>query len=79
MERNLRERGFWNKHDPEDLECKPRRTRGGHEGGGRAHPYRAHPLSRGPLGRPPTYFFLIYIPMYPKNIQGANEKQFPPP
>ena len=37
------------------------------------------PLSRGPLGRPPTYFFLIYIPTYPENIQGANEKLFPPP
>ena len=37
------------------------------------------PLSRGPLGRPTTYFFLLYIPMYPENIQGANEKQFSPP
>ena len=42
-------------------------------------PYWARPLSRGPLGRPPTYFFLLYIPTYPENIQGANEKQFPPP
>ena len=38
-----------------------------------------HPLSRGPLGRPPTYFFLLYIPTYPENIRGANEKLFPPP
>ena len=37
------------------------------------------PLSRGPLRRPPTYFFLLYIPTYPENIQGANEKLFPPP
>ena len=37
------------------------------------------PLSHGPLGRPPTYFFLLYISTYPENIQGANEKQFPPP
>ena len=37
------------------------------------------PLSRGPLGRPPTYFFLLYKPTYPENIQGANETQFPPP
>ena len=36
-------------------------------------------LSHGPLGRPPTYFFLLYIPTYPENIQGANEKQGPPP
>ena len=46
---------------------------------GGAPPYWARPLSRGPLGRPPTYFFLLYIPTYPENIQGANEKQFPPP
>ena len=32
-----------------------------------------------PLERPPTYFFLLYIPTYPENIEGANEKQFPPP
>ena len=76
---NLRQRDFWNKRDPEDLECNPRSIRGGHEGGWRAHPYRARPLSHGPLGRPPTYFFLLYIPMYPENIQGANETQFPPP
>ena len=37
------------------------------------------PLSRGPLGHPQTYFFLIYKPTYPKNIQGADETQFPPP
>ena len=76
---NLRERDFWNKRDPEDLECKSRSRWGGHEGGGRAHPYKARPLSRGPLGRPPTYLFLLYIPTYPENIRGANEKLFPPP
>ena len=42
-------------------------------------PYRACPLSRGPLGRPPTYFFLLYIPTYPENIQEHHETQFPPP
>ena len=26
----------------------------------------AHPLPRGPLVAPPTYFFLLYIPTYPK-------------
>ena len=41
-------------------------------------PTRRAPLSHGPLERPPTYFFLLYIPTYPENIQGANEKQFPP-
>ena len=37
----------------------------------------AHP--RGPLERPPTYFFLLYIPMYPENIRSDHEKLFPPP
>ena len=75
---NLRERDFWNKCDPEDFEYKSRSNRGGHKGGGRPPTGRA-PLSRGSLGRPPTYFFLLYIPTYPKNIKGANGKQFPPP
>ena len=74
---SLRERDFWNERDPEDLECKSRSSRGLHEIG--APPYRARPLSRGPLDRPPTYSFLLYIPTYPKNIQGADETQFPPP
>ena len=38
----------------------------------------ARPHPRGPLAAPPTYFFLLYKPMYPENIQGANETQFPP-
>ena len=41
-----------------------------------AHPYRARPLSRGPLGQPPTYFFLLYKPTYPENIQGATKNTF---
>ena len=77
-ERNLRRRDFWNERDPEDLECKSRSNQGGQEIGGRTHPPGRAPLSRGPLGRPPTYFFLLYIPTYPENIQGANEEQFPP-
>ena len=79
MEWNLRERDFWNEHDPEDLECKSRSSRGGHEGGGHTHPYWTRPLSRGPLGCPPTYLFLLYIPTYPENIKGDHEKLFPPP
>ena len=75
---NLRERDFWNERDPEDLECKSRNSRSLH-GIGRHPPYRARPLSRGPLGQPPTYFFLLYIPTYPENIQEHHETQFPPP
>ena len=37
------------------------------------------PLFHGPLGRPPTYFFLLYKPMYPENIQEPPEEVFPPP
>ena len=33
---NLRERYFWNKHDPGDLEWMSRSSRGGHEGARRA-------------------------------------------
>ena len=33
---NLLEHDFWNERDPEDLECKPRSSRGGHERVGRA-------------------------------------------
>ena len=46
---------------------------GGHEGGGRA------PLPRGPLGAPPTYSFLLYIPMYPQTIRIGAKNLIPPP
>ena len=74
MERNLRERGFWNKHDPEDLECKPRSSQGGHEGGGRAHPYRASP----PISwAPRTATDLLLPPIYthvPRKHLGSQRK-----
>ena len=73
------ERDFWNERDLEDLECKSRSSRGGHERVGHAPPIGHAPQSRGPLGRPPTYFFLLYKPTYPENIQGAPETQLPPP
>ena len=41
-----------------------------------APPYWACPLSRGPLGRPPTYFFLLYKPTYPENIQEHPKHNF---
>ena len=37
------------------------------------------PHPRGPLEHPPTYLFLLYIPMYPENIQEHGEKLFPRP
>ena len=39
----------------------------------------ARPHPRGPLAAPPTYFFLLYIPIYPENIQEQHETLFPPP
>ena len=70
---NLLESYFWNKRDPGDLEWTSRNQRGGHEAGRHA----AHP--RGPLLAPPTYFFLLYIPIYPKTNQEHHETLFPPP
>ena len=61
---NLRERDFWNKSDPESLECKSRSSRGPHEIGGRA-PFRAcPPVSWAPQAAtdvllPPIY---TYVP-----------------
>ena len=39
----------------------------------------AHPHPRGPLIAPLTYFFLLYISIYPENIQEHNETLFPLP
>ena len=33
----------------------------------------ARPHPRGPLAAPPMYFFLLYIPIYPENIQEHHE------
>ena len=46
--------------------------------GARLPPRHAlHP--HGPLIAPPTYFFLLYIPMYPGNIRYRAKTLFPPP
>ena len=46
--------------------------------GARPPPGRAlHP--RGPLVAPLTYFFLQYIPIYPKTIEERNRSGVPPP
>ena len=41
---------FWNKRDPEDLECKSRSNQGGHEGGGRPPPTGRAPYLVGSSG-----------------------------
>ena len=74
---NLRERDFWNKRDPEELEWTSSNQRGGHEAGGAPTPW-ALPPTRGPLVAPPTYFFLLNILIYPENIREHHETLFPP-
>ena len=69
----LHETHFWKKRSPEDLECTSGGLRGGHEAGGRA----LHP--REPLVAPLTYFFRLYISIYPKNIREHNRSGVPPP
>ena len=71
--RNFREDLSWNKRNPGDLEWTSRKQQGGHEVGRRA------PHPRGPLTVPPTYFFRLYILLYPENIRESHETTFPPP
>ena len=78
-ERILRESYFWNKRDPGDLEWTSRKQRGGHEVGGRAQGGRRAPHPHGPLIAPLTYFFRLYILIYPENIREHHETLFPPP
>ena len=66
---NLRERDFWNKRDPEDLEWTSRNVWGGHEAGGAPTPLGTPST----LVAPPTYFFLLYIPTYPQTIEEHHE------
>ena len=70
---NLRERDFWNEHDPEDLECKPRSSRGSNEIGGRAPLQGAPPISWAPRAAtdvllPPIYTYV------PPNDQNRSQK-----
>ena len=58
-----------------DVKKQSRKPRGR----GRAVGGWACHLPPGPLVAPLTDFLRLYISTYPKNIQGANETQFPPP
>ena len=75
---NLRKSYFWNITNPRNLECTSEDPRGGHKIGG-AHPpgHALHP--REPLVAPLTYFFRLYIFIYPKNIREHNRSGVPPP
>ena len=75
---NLRERDFWNKRDPEDLEWTSSNQRGAHEARGRAYPPGRTLHPRGSLMGPPTYF-LLYIPTYPQTIIYGAKNLIPPP
>ena len=65
----------WSRGLGVDVKKSTRRPRGREA---RLPPGRApHPC--GPLVAPPTYFFLLYMSIYPKNIQEHHETLFPPP
>ena len=69
---NLRQRDFLEEYHPGDLEFTSEDPRGGHEIGGRT------PLSRGPLEHPPTDYFRLYKPTYPKTIKYQDRSGVPP-
>ena len=46
---------------------------------GTPYPLGRAPHPRGPLAAPPTYLFLLYISIYPANIQEHHENLIPPP
>ena len=64
---------LWTKRCPWSEKVGPEESRAAREGGGRA------PLSRGPLEHPPTDFFCLYKPTYPKNIETEDRSGVPPP
>ena len=68
---NLRERDFWNKRDPEDLEWMSRNQRGGHEATRRACPPRRTPP---PSWAPRSSTDILFPPIYthiPRKHPGA--------
>ena len=56
-----------------------RGPRGAHEGGGRTQQGGHAPYPREPLVGPLTYFFHLYISIYPKTIGEHNRSGVPPP
>ena len=59
---NLRERDFWNEHDPGDLDPTSRKLPGSHEVGGRAYPLGTPSTLVGPMllhrRTPSSYIYL---------------------
>ena len=67
---NLRERDFWNKRDPEDLEWTPSNQRGGHDAGGAPTPWVRPPFSWAPRGSTDLLLPHIYVHI-PRKHPGA--------
>ena len=76
---NLRESYFWNRIFTEDLEYTRGNEGGGHEGPGRPQWGRRASHPRGPPLAPPVPSFLLYISMYPENIEATEKILIPPP
>ena len=73
---NLRERDFWNKRDPEDLEWMSRNNQGGHEAGRRTCPPRHAPTLVGPSQpHQPTSSSSI-CPYTPKTSRSTTKPYF---
>ena len=70
---------FWKESNLIDLECTSGKKRGSHEVGGAPTPLGRALHPRGPLVAPLTYFFCLYISIYPKNIGEHNRSGVSPP
>ena len=70
MERNLRERYFWNKRDPGDLEWTSRNQRGSHKAGGMPTPLGAPSTLVGPssVHRPTSSSYI-----YPRTLKPLEQ------
>ena len=69
---------FWKESNLIDLECTSGKKRGSHEVGGAPTPLGRALHPRGPLVAPLTYFFRLYISIYPKMIGEQNRSGVPP-
>ena len=66
-------------YHPGGLEIKSEDTRGAQKIGGRPPSTGRGPLSCGPLEHPPTDFFRLYNPTYPKTIKYQDRSGVPLP
>ena len=76
---NLRQRDFFGRISSWRLGVHVRRYSRSPGDRGRAPPTGRGPLSRGPLEHPPTDFFHLYNPTYPKTIRNQDRSGVPPP